>query len=145
MYNIVVNKNRGADKPHETEKRINIMKKFQTLVHTMYDTIKEKEEAIRNNIDATGNVYEDLPVFDTIINLYASKEVYAELIDEYRGNSDLYIVLGMYHTFEAQLEGYIEGIKEYASDEVIDEIDELMDLLDDSNYMKGGEYLYETI
>ena len=102
-------------------------------VNEMYDTIIEKEEYIKNGLDTIGIIYDDIPALETIIHLYASKEVYGNLIDEYRNDKDnLDLVLSLYHSFEAQLEGYIEGVKEYANnDEFNDRVDNLIETLDD--------------
>ena len=102
-------------------------------VNEMYDTIIEKEEYIKNGLDTIGIIYDDIPALETIIHLYASKEVYGTLIDEYRNDKDnLNLVLSLYHSFEAQLEGYIEGVKEYANnDEFNDRVDNLIETLDD--------------
>ena len=107
-------------------------KNMKLLVNEMYDTIIEKEEYIKSGLDTIGIIYDDIPALETIIHLYASKEVYGTLIDEYRNDKEnLDLALSLYHSFESQLEGYIEGIKEYSNDdEFIDRIDNLIETLD---------------
>ena len=106
------------------------MKKL--FVYEMYDKIIEKEDYIKNGLDTIGIVYDDIPALENIIHLYASKEVYGTLIDEYRNDKEnVQLVLSLHHSFEAQLEGYIEGIKEFSNDdEFNDRIDSLIQTLD---------------
>ena len=100
-----------------------------------YFEIKEMEENIRFGLDTIGIVYDDIPALETIIHLYASKLVFGKLIDEYtdaNNKDELQIVLGIYHSFEAQLEGYIEGIKEFSNDdEFNDRVDDFIETLAD--------------
>lgn len=115
---------------------------MKLLTHELHDKIRDKEDYIRFGLDTIGIIYDDIPALETIIHLYASKEVYGKLIDEYYDDKEnLNIVLSLYHSFEAQLEGYIEGIKEFSyDDEFNDRVDELLDTLDNLDDIRDEMY-----